>query len=139
MIYFLGLLLAISLIILPHTHVVMVATATSAIGNGGKESASPIFDRQEILDEEINDIINLSTAKEGIGSKYIDIKSVTYSSDGRFLNATIWLSLVTQKPPRDEVHYGVLADADLNNNTGNQGVDYKAEITWNGTVEKEFW
>ena len=127
------LLLTISLIVPPHTQKVMTVAASLATEDEKKESVSPVFDRQEVIDEEKSDLINMKTSKTGIGSKYIDIKSVTYSSDGQFLNATLWLSSFTHKPARDEVFYGVLADADLDNNTGIQGVDYKVEIAWNKT------
>ena len=64
----------------------------------------------------------------------IDIQSATYSSDGRFLNATLWLSGFRKAPPREEVVYGMLVDADLKNNTGNQGIDYQIEIQWNNAT-----
>jgi hypothetical protein len=136
MLYFLHLLLIISLILIPYIQTENAVFASSAI-DYKRVSTSPIFDRQEIIDDK-EDLVNMSssTAERVKGSNYIDINSVTYSSDGRFLNSTLWLSSFTEKPARNEVFYGVLIDADLNNNTGFQGVDYKVEIAWNKSESK---
>jgi hypothetical protein len=136
MLYFLQLLLVVSVILIAYMQTEKTVFASLAIDDK-RVSTSPIFDRQEIIDDK-EDLINMSasTAKQGKGSNYIDINSVTYSSDGRFLNATLWPSSFTEKPARSEVFYGVLVDADLNNNTGFQGVDYKVEIAWNKSESK---
>ena len=134
MLYSLQLLLVISIILIPYIQTEKTVFASSA-NDDKKVSASPIFDRQEIIDE-VGDLTNMTTAKKAKGSNYIDINSVTYSSDGRFLNATLWPSSFTEKPARNEVFYGVLVDADLNNNTGFQGVDYKVEVAWNKSESK---
>lgn len=63
-----------------------------------------------------------------------DIQRVTYFSDGRTLNATMWLGGgVEQKPSLYGVSaaiYGELIDADNNPSTGKYGVDYQQEIQW---------
>jgi len=63
--------------------------------------------------------------------KYTDITSIDYYSDGRFLNATLWLLFpFNQEPTMREVDYGMLIDADFNSKTGYGGVDYKVELQW---------
>ena len=63
--------------------------------------------------------------------KYTDITSVDYYSDGRFLNATLWLLFQFKgEPTMREVDYGMLIDADFNSKTGYGGVDYKVELQW---------
>ena len=50
---------------------------------------------------------------------------------GQTLNSTIWLSFPVPKMPTSEkLTYGMLIDADNNENTGVQGVDYIIEIRW---------
>ena len=95
--------------------------------------ASPVFDREEIKDD-TNDMRNMENGSKAQAFNSIDIQSATYSSDGRFLNATLWLSGFRKAPPREEVVYGMLVDADLKNNTGNQGIDYQIEIQWNNAT-----
>jgi hypothetical protein len=79
------------------------------------------------------------------GADYTDLRSVNYFSNGRFFNATLWLSSFNPKPPTDRtVNYGMYFDSDLNHNTGIAGIDYKVEISWNGTAKTwtrvfEFW
>jgi len=51
---------------------------------------SPSFGRQEIINPRYH-WTNMQTGKEtGTGPEYTNIHSVIYSSDGRFLNATMW-------------------------------------------------
>jgi hypothetical protein len=53
---------------------------------------SPSFGQQEISNPRYH-WTNMQTGKEtGTGPEYTNIHSVTYSSDGRFLNATLWHS-----------------------------------------------
>jgi hypothetical protein len=89
------------------------------------------FSRQEIKDES-SEWYDLNTGSRAQGLNETDIKSVTYYSDGRFLYATLWLSSFDKNPTSD-IYYGMLVDADFNNSTGNQGIDYKSEIYWNNT------
>jgi hypothetical protein len=63
-----------------------------------------------------------------------DIQRITYSSDGRMLNATIWLDgpvhAIPSKYGANTVVYGALVDIDNNPATGKFGVDYQKEIKW---------
>jgi len=67
-----------------------------------------------------------------------DIQRVTYFSDSRTLNATMWLGGgVEQKPSLYGVSaaiYGELIDADNNPSTGKYGVDYQQEIQWSNNT-----
>jgi hypothetical protein len=64
----------------------------------------------------------------------ITILSVNYESDGKFLNATIWLKTPLYKNllPTTAT-FGMLIDADNNAATGMQGADYGIKIQWNST------
>lgn len=72
-----------------------------------------------------------------MGPQYTNIHSVTYSSDGNFLNSTLWLPSLSGltssngKPSADVIAYGIMIDADLNSDSGFQGVDYELQISWN--------
>ena len=92
----------------------------------------PSFSRQEVLGHSLNwfDMYNGRAVTKG--PSHIDIKSVNYFSDGRTLNATIWLADFEPIPPadHDNVNYGMYFDADYNKKTGVQGIDYKVEISW---------
>ena len=52
---------------------------------------SPVFGRQEIVNPWYHWANMQSGEETNIGPEYTDIHSVTYSSDGRFLNSTLWL------------------------------------------------
>ena len=67
--------------------------------------------------------------------KSTDIQKITYFSNGTILNATLWLGGgFKEKPSTNEsnpvVVYGMLIDADSNQETGKEGVDYQVEIQW---------
>jgi hypothetical protein len=94
--------------------------------------SSSSFIRQEIKDTPL-DWIDMSTGKETKGPSNTDIQSVTYSSDGQLLNATLWMSSFDKSPVSNRVMYGLLIDADFNGETGYQGMDYKSEVAWNKT------
>jgi hypothetical protein len=67
-----------------------------------------------------------------------DIQRVTYFSDGRTLNATLWLGGAVEKNPSHGVStavYGELIDADNNPSTGKYGVDYQQEVQWSNTTK----
>jgi hypothetical protein len=71
-----------------------------------------------------------------------DIQKITYSSNGTVLTATVWLaSGFMEKPSANgsnvAVIYGILIDADYNQVTGKEGVDYQTEIHW--TNETQRW
>jgi hypothetical protein len=109
-------------------------------------AASPAFNRQEITDD-VNDDIHMgqSQTKDDYISKLYestDIQKVTYSSNGTFLTATVWLASGFEEKPSANgsnvaVIYGILIDADYNQVTGKEGVDYQIEIYW--TNETQTW
>jgi hypothetical protein len=102
----------------------------------GVFAQSPSFPRQQIIDDR-NDWINMETRNftKG-GDRSTDILAVDYSSDGKFLNATIWLFFpFKEKPILENVSYGMLINADFNDETGFDGIDYKLEISWNNQTQ----
>lgn len=107
---------------------------------------SPQFERQEIRDGK-SDWVDMLTGetsenKDIDGPAYTDINSINYFSDGRSLNATFWLSSISELFESNniskikQVYYGILMDSDFNNDTGYQGIDYQVEIKWNDTSNK---
>ncbi len=64
---------------------------------------------------------------------------MTYSSDGRTLNATIWLGGGVEQNPSlygvSTAVYGELIDADNNPSTGKYGVDYQQEVQWSNQTD----
>jgi hypothetical protein len=97
-------------------------------------AASPSFPRQEVLGHSANwfDMYNNRPITDGASYGHIDINSVNYFSDGRTLNATMWLADFQPIPPpdHDNVNYGMYFDSDFNKNTGVKAIDYKVEISW---------
>jgi general stress protein CsbA len=96
---------------------------------------SPSFVRQEIKDdprdwwdhekEQFSNVMNFS-----------DISAVSYSSDGQFLNATVFTSDVFVKEPSKYMPaYGMLINADSDLNTGYLGHDYLLRILWNNETK----
>jgi hypothetical protein len=55
------------------------------------------------------------------------------------LNSTLWLrsldalTINNGMPTSQSIYYGMLIDADSNNNTGFQGIDYQVEV--NGAIK----
>ena len=93
---------------------------------------SPSFLEQEIVDNK-SDWIEMSTNKilTKEREKYTDIMSVDYFSDGKTLNATLWLLFPFKESPRmKEVNYGMYIDTDFDSKTGFGGIDYKVELQW---------
>jgi hypothetical protein len=103
-------------------------------------AASPAFNRQDLTDD-VHDGIHLNimgqsqTNDDYIGTldESTDIQKVTYFSNGTVLTATLWLaSGFLEKPSANgsnvAVIYGILIDADYNQETGKEGVDYQIEI-----------
>ena len=85
---------------------------------------------------QINGITHLETKPNyslPMGSSS-EIQRVTYFSDGRTLNATLWLGGGVEKNPSQygvsAAIYGELIDADNNPSTGKYGVDYQQEVQW---------
>ena len=67
------------------------------------------------------------------GERSTDIWAVDYYSDRKTLNATMWLFYPFKDKPDlkyNHVNYGMLIDADFDNDTGYDGIDYKLEIGW---------
>lgn len=102
-------------------------------------AAAPSFSRQEVLGHSGNwfDQFKGRPVTNGTNYSFIDIKSVNYFSDGKTLNATIWLADFQPIPPPDyeNVNYGIYFDADFNKNTGVQGIDYKVEVGWDNKTQ----
>ncbi len=102
---------------------------------------SPSFSRQEVGDDErdginINGLAGTQTAddyKDPLDNS-TDILKITYLSDARNLNASLWLGGNFTKDPAakgaEAVVYGMLVDVDSNPRTGFQGVDYQLEVQW---------
>src|SRR5918994_3074032 len=110
-------------------------------------AASPAFNRQEITDD-VDEGIHLNimgqsqTKDDYIGTldESTDIQKVTYFSNGTVLTATLWLaSGFLEKPSANgsnvAVIYGILIDADYNQETGREGVDYLIEIQWRNETQ----
>ena len=110
-------------------------------------AASPAFNRQEITDES-NDGIHLnrmgqSQTKDDYNDtldKSTDIQKITYFSNGTVLTATLWLASGFEENPSANgsavaVVYGILIDADYNQVTGKEGVDYQIEIQWSNETQ----
>jgi hypothetical protein len=94
---------------------------------------SPIFEFQEIKDPNIDwmDLNNRKHSEEG--ERSTDILSVDYHSNGKILNATVWLYFPFKNKPTDYnvMNYGMYLDADFDKTTGYGGIDYQLEIGWN--------
>jgi hypothetical protein len=121
------------------------------------ENVSPSFARQEVNDE-IHDLKQFAGIEDSNNSREktndysnnnslseaVDIQRISYSSDGNFLNATLWLggSGVKENPlsyGANMMAYGMVIDADNNEKTGKAGFDYQVEIQWsNGTWHRTF-
>lgn len=107
-------------------HIVLVIIILSiCISLQNSMAFSPIF-RQEIKDEPLDLVLRRPIP-------YGDLKLVSYISDGKTLNATLWLHsplIVNNKliPTAIESRYGLLIDADSNPTTGWDGVDYEFYI-----------
>ena len=108
-------------------------------------ATSPAFYGQEIMDDQ-QDWINM-TNKEPFsqGARSTDILAADYFSDGKVLNATLWLYFPFKDHPDitySEVNYGMLIDADFNRNTGYGGIDYLFQISWQNNTDswtKTLW
>ena len=102
---------------------------------------SPSFSRQEAGDNK-RDGININGVAGVQGSddykdpldNSTDIWKITYLSDGKNLNATVWLGGNFSENPASNgakaAVYGMLLDIDSNPKTGFQGVDYQLEVQW---------
>jgi hypothetical protein len=101
---------------------------------------SPSFPREEIRDRPFDwrDIDKQEGTLEG--NPYTDIRRVNYFSDGKYLNATLWLrGDLNASANGEQMSYGTFVDGDSRKETGWQGVDYQIEIsrqngTWMNTI-----
>jgi hypothetical protein len=121
--------------------IVFILVHTSLVGQAF--AASPTFSHIEIKDVfhdglEVNVIRNNFTEDNYMDplDNSTDIRSVDYSSDGIILNATLWLSKPIGQDydlsqEADILIYGILIDADSNQATGKDGVEYQVELQWN--------
>ncbi|HJS64507.1 MAG TPA: hypothetical protein VJ767_06580 [Nitrososphaeraceae archaeon] len=119
--------------------IIFLATFLLFIYSNNGYADSPSFLEQEIGDN-TTDWVDMSTnqIQKKVKEKYTDITSVDYFSDGKTLNATIWLLFpFKETPPMKEVDYGMFIDADFNSKTGYGGLDYKVELQWKN--ESKSW
>jgi hypothetical protein len=105
---------------------------------GSEFPLSPLFPPENIGDE-TKDWRNMVTGNKTSGSDSTDINSVSYSSDGKFLNATVWFTDMLElknfnenKTNPSKFIYGILIDRDANNNTGFLGMEYFTEYRYSG-------
>ena len=97
---------------------------------------SPSFGLQELINKNRHWIQTYGTSETHLKSNFTDILAVNYVSDGKFLNATIWLASgfgnssasAPFNQPFRKVSYGMLIDADNNPNTGYNGADYDVYV-----------
>jgi hypothetical protein len=105
---------------------------------------SPTNPPQEMTDNQ-NDWINMTNKEPtSSGDRSTDILAVNYFSDGKILNATLWLYFPFKDHPTNynQINYGMLIDADFNINTGYGGLDYLFEIGWRNNTKswkQELW
>lgn len=112
---------------------------------------SPAFPLQQINDGQ-NDWINMATKqlvmhKGDSAPDYMgitDIRAVSYFSDGKILNATLWTYFPFEAKPSkyEQVNYGMLIDSDFDKSTGYGGIDYLFQIGWNNNTkrwDKSLW
>jgi len=110
----------------------------SLIYNPSKVLAeSPVFEFRQIDDSNNDwiDLINKKPSNEGL--PLTDINSVDYRSDGKTLDAIIWVKAPINNRPTEYaiLNYGMYIDSDFDNRTGYGGIDYKLEIGWNNTLQ----
>jgi hypothetical protein len=88
---------------------------------------SPSFSLQEIRTNPLRwiDVNNSKITTSGDSST--DIRGVSYFSNGRTLNATIWLAASPLQGSQDK-SYGMLIDTYSNKKAGGQGIDYQIEL-----------
>jgi hypothetical protein len=101
-------------------------------------AGSPSFPRQEIRDNTKGWIDFQTFNKVLIGDESTDISKVYYLSNGKFLNATLWLVAPFKDKPSNKTEilsYGMLIDADSNYATGVLGIDYRVGVTWNNATK----
>jgi hypothetical protein len=125
---------------------ITISYAPVPISNVLADSLS--FSRQEVGDEE-RDGININGLAgtqrvddyKDVLDNSTDILKITYLSDAKNLNASLWLGGNFTKDPAAKgaqaMVYGMLVDVDSNPRTGFQGVDYQLEVQW--TNSSKIW
>jgi len=99
------------------------------------------FSRHEVGDDERDGINIDGTVGSQTTDDYkdpldnsTDILKITYLSDAKNLNASLWLGGNFTNDPAvggaQAMVYGMLLDVDSNPKTGFQGVDYQLEVQW---------
>ena len=98
-------------------------------------ASSPAFVRQEISDGN-DDWWDHVQEKFTTGYNFSNLAAVSYLSDGKFLNATIFLtSKFVEKPIGYVPVYGMMINADSNEDTGWEGYDYFMKVAWDNNAE----
>lgn len=98
---------------------------------------SPSFVRQELRDDDSDwKYFNGSRSGAQNATAMPNLEAVSYSSNGKFLNATLWLyPSFNLKPSDSGQHYLMYIDVDADNRTGYTGADYAVGIRW----QNETW
>ena len=121
------------------TLLVLIIIFKGSFAYGSKDfNVSPRFAPIDIEDQ-IRDWNSIITGNNAVASNSSDIEAIRYSSDGRFLNATIWFkdmpeleNSIVNKTQSPKIKYGILLDSDANNKTGSQGMEYVTEYRTTG-------
>jgi hypothetical protein len=100
-------------------------------------ASSPAFELQEISNENPKWVQTYGNSDTHLKSNYTDIQAVNYISDGKTLNATIWLasgfkSSPVYNDPFRKISYGMLIYGDSNPKTGYNGADYDFYVEVSG-------
>ena len=120
---------------------ILILIAHNPLNDHNVFAESPSFSIQEINSGigngiQVDGLTHAQTKPDykGLLDSSSDIQRVTYFSDGKTLNATMWLGGGVKQNPSlygaSTAVYGVLIDADNNPSTGKYGVDYQQEIQW---------
>ena len=120
---------------------ILILIAHNPLNDHNVFAESPSFSIQEINSGihngiQIDGLTHAQTKPDykGLLDSSSDIQRVTYFSDGKTLNATMWLGGGVKQNPSlygaSAAVYGELIDADNNPSTGKYGVDYQQEIQW---------
>lgn len=97
---------------------------------------SPMFDPQVVTGSPDDQQDRDNQIIQGRG--YTDIMTVTYHSDGNNLNATFWLNGALEENPSTSPVFMILIDADFDESSGINGIDYGSKIYFeNGMWKKE--
>lgn len=101
---------------------------------------SPSFVRQEVIDSSSDGWDHL-TQKFITTGNFLDLKSITFYSNGNILNSTFFLnplnSLFTSIPKVNYTAHGMLIDIDNDIKSGWEGFDYVLTINWKN--DQKIW